>query len=85
MERTIHLNELGTLLQELSYPVTRAEAMEELGEVSIQLADGETTLGETLTWVKTDRFESATELQDECFAALPVEAVGEPFQSEGEG
>lgn len=85
MTRTITLNELDALLEDRSYPTTRAEVMDELGDVRIQLADGETTLGETLAWIETNSFASADELEDEIYNALPREAVGEPYQSEGEG
>ena len=85
MAETITLNELDALLESLSYPVTLAEANAELGDVRIQLADGLIGFDEATEPIGTDSFASAGELEAEIFNVLPREAVGEPFQSEGEG
>lgn len=82
---TIELNELSERLTTLSYPVSKQTVEQELGETTLQLADGETTIGETLEVVGTDRFDSENELESELYSALPRSAVGEPYQSEGEG
>ncbi|WP_290810395.1 hypothetical protein [Halovivax sp.] len=85
MTESITLNELGETLDDLSYPAHKSEVRAEFGDLELQLADGETTVGETLSWIETERFDSESELQDELIGALPRKAVGEPFQSEGEG
>ncbi len=85
MADTITLNELGERLETLSYPVSQADVEAQLGATRLQLADGETTIAETLELVDPDRFDSENELESELFAALPRKAVGEPYQSEGEG
>ncbi|AGB17082.1 hypothetical protein Halru_2500 [Halovivax ruber XH-70] len=81
----ITLNELTDRLATLSYPVSLETVDRKLGDTTLQLADGETTIGETLELVGTDRFDSENELESELFGALPRNAVGEPYQSEGEG
>lgn len=80
----ITLNELADRLETLSYPVSQRTVERELGDTRLQLADGETTIGETLELVGTDRFDSENELESELFSALPRNAVGEPYQSEGD-
>lgn len=82
---SVTLNELTDVLEDLSYPVSKRTVEEELGDTRLQLADGETTIDETLELVGTNRFDSENELESELFGALPREAVGEPYQSEGEG
>ena len=85
MATEITLNELSETLDDLSYPVRHEAVVDEYGDVQIQLADGETTLAETLAWVEAERFDNESELTNELYAALPRNAVGEPYQSEGEG
>ena len=80
----ITLNELTDHLATLSYPVSQEDVDRELGDTTLQLADGETTIGETLELVGTDRFDNENELESEIFSALPRNAVGEPYQSEGD-
>lgn len=85
MVREVHLNELSALLAELTFPVDRSSVLERFDDVVLQYADGREPLTDVLARVSTDRFESADELQNELYNELPVEAVGEPGQSEGEG
>ncbi|WP_247731110.1 DUF5789 family protein [Halovivax limisalsi] len=82
---TIQLNELTDRLETLSYPASKRRVSDEIGETTLQLADGETTIDETLELVGTDRFDSENELESELLGSLPRSAVGEPYQSEGEG
>lgn len=53
--------------------------------MTLLLADGETNLGDVIARSNSDSFASMDELQSEIYATLPREAVGEPYQSEGEG
>jgi hypothetical protein len=85
MTREVRLNHIGDVLAELDYPVTRSEAAAELGDVTLDYADGEEALTQVLERIHADEFESANDLQASLFSALPVESVGEPGQSEGEG
>jgi hypothetical protein len=47
-------------------------------------ADGETNLGDAVRGCESERFADAEELESELYAFRPVEAVGEPGQSEGD-
>ncbi|ELY93198.1 hypothetical protein C482_19531 [Natrialba chahannaoensis JCM 10990] len=85
MDRTLKLNELESTFEELEYPVTKAEAAGAFEATTLVLADGERNLGSLLGETQEERYESAGELEAALHNALPREAVGEPFQSEGEG
>ncbi|MFC7080856.1 DUF5789 family protein [Halorussus caseinilyticus] len=85
MAREVKLSRVETVLGELSYPADRADAASEFEDVTLLLADGERNLGELIADVPADEFDSTDELQSEINNVLPREAVGEPYQSEGEG
>lgn len=85
MEREIKLNDLVRELSTLEYPITRERATAATGDVTLLLADGTENLGETIARSTDDEFESANDLSSEVMNHLPRRAVGEPFQSEGEG
>ncbi|QSG10223.1 Uncharacterized protein HSR122_2852 [Halapricum desulfuricans] len=51
----------------------------------MQLADGERNLGELISQTTSETFDTPRDLETELHNVLPREAVGEPFQSEGEG
>jgi hypothetical protein len=85
MPREVHLNEFDSLLAELSYPADVATVRETYEDVVLVYADGEERLVDVVDRTASDRFASADELSMEVFSQLPVEAVGEPGQSEGEG
>ena len=85
MDRKVKLSRVETVLEELSYPVARNEAAAELEDVTLQYADGEDNLGGLVSETASDSFASMDELESELNNVLPVGAVGEPGQSEGEG
>jgi len=85
MGRTIKLNELGALLAELHYPLDGETASEAFDDVTLQLADGTANLGAVIDDSNADAFETAEEVEQEVMNMLPRHAVGEPYQSEGEG
>ncbi|MFB6073929.1 MAG: hypothetical protein ABEJ89_02835 [Haloarculaceae archaeon] len=85
MVRRVKLNELGALCADLSYPVDRDAAVERFDDVVLVYADGEEPLPDVLSRIATERFESPDDLTTAVMNVLPVEAVGEPGQSEGEG
>jgi hypothetical protein len=85
MVREVKLSHIDEVLDELSYPVTRDDAAVELEDVTLLLADGEANLGELISETDSDTFTSTEDLQSELHNTLPREAVGEPYQSEGEG
>jgi hypothetical protein len=84
MTETIKLSRLESRLEALSYPIYRSEAAEACSDVRVQLADGEVNLGSVIADVGSDSFEGPGELYEELHNALPVNAVGEPRQSEGD-
>ncbi|MFB6166366.1 MAG: hypothetical protein ABEJ31_14495 [Haloarculaceae archaeon] len=85
MDRDVKLNELDGLLDELTYPSDRVTAAEACSDVTLLLADGTENLGQVIAESDADGFDSADELRSEIMALLPRNAVGEPYQSEGEG
>ncbi|WP_276300451.1 hypothetical protein [Halorussus lipolyticus] len=85
MSREVKLSRIDSTLTDLSYPVSREVAAESFEDVTVTFADGEANLGELISETPADEFASFEELRDEINNTLPREAVGEPYQSEGEG
>lgn len=85
MAREVKLNHLDDLVEEFEYPCTRDEIVDETNDVTLVLADGTENMGELLEGSSAERYESADELSTEVMNLLPRRAVGEPYQSEGEG
>lgn len=85
MDDLVELNELDDSLADLRYPVSRAAVVEHCTDVTLQLADGRENLGDLVADSNQDTFESVDELASEVRNLLPRHAVGEPYQSEGEG
>lgn len=85
MAREVKLNQLETVLSEFDYPVSRATVADECNDVTLLLADGTENLGELVAESGDDAFDSMDELTNETMSLLPRHAVGEPYQSEGEG
>ena len=81
----VHLNELRTVIGPLDYPISREDAREELSGVTLLYADGDEDLAAVVGRVNEEAFEGVDDLETEIYNNLPVEAVGEPGQSEGEG
>lgn len=81
----VTLSHIQTVLEDLSYPVDRTDARDELEGTTLLLANGEVDLGELIEESDSDSFESMDDLESELNNVLPREAVGEPYQSEGEG
>jgi hypothetical protein len=85
MRESVKLSELDAVIDDIHYPTDREGVLDSYGELRLQLADGEVTVQEVLSDSSVTRFENATDLASEVFAFLPREAVGEPYQSEGDG
>ena len=85
MAREYKLNELDGLLAGFDYPVRADEVASDCDDVTLVLADGTANLGETVARSTNGPFDSVDELRSEVMSLLPRRAVGEPFQSEGEG
>lgn len=85
MAREVKLSRVDDELEDLSYPIPRDDAAIELDGVTVLLADGEANLGELVSETGSDSYRSPEDLKAELHNSLPREAVGEPYQSEGEG
>ncbi len=85
MAQRVKYNRVETVLGELSYPIPRDDAAIELDEVTLVLADGEENLGGLVAQTDQEEYDSARDLESEINNVLPRGAVGEPYQSEGEG
>lgn len=82
---TVKLSRVESLFEELTFPVAREHAAERFADVTLQFAGGEGNLGEYVAECPSETFDSPDDLFADLNVVLPVEAVGEPGQSEGEG
>ncbi len=85
MGRTVKLNDIDSVVSALDYPVSRETAVEEYADVTLSLADGEENMGDIISQSSDDTFDSTDDLENELMNLLPRHAVGEPYQSEGDG
>ncbi len=85
MTREVKLSDCTAVFDELDYPVDRTVVADELSDVTVVLADGERNLGALVRQMTSETFDSADDIESELHNVLPREAVGEPYQSEGEG
>lgn len=81
----VKLSHLITALEGLDYPITREAVTEERADLTVLLADGEVELADVLADSDETVFESMDDLVSEVMGHMPRHAVGEPYQSEGEG
>ncbi|MFB6304684.1 MAG: hypothetical protein ABEH47_05925 [Haloferacaceae archaeon] len=81
---SVKLSRVESRFAELDYPVTRADAAAAFDDVQVTFADGEANLGRLVSEVGSDTFDGPDELLAELQNVLPVDAVGEPGQSEGD-
>ena len=85
MGNEVKLSRIENTLETIEYPVDRDSAATAFSDVTVLLADGERNLGGLIEKTSSEEFRSAEELGSELNNTLPREAVGEPYQSEGEG
>ena len=85
MPTELKLEQLYAALEADGYPCSVADAAARYDDVTLVLADGTANLGDIIDQSSSDAFASADELTNEVMSLLPREAVGEPYQSEGEG
>lgn len=83
--REVKLNRLETVLADLEYPVTHQTLLDHCDDVVLLLADGTENLADIVASSSEDVFDSPDEITNEVMSLLPQHAVGEPYQSEGEG
>lgn len=84
MSRETRLNRMNAILRELDYPTTPTAASTACEDVTLVLAEGETNLGDVIRRSDRESFVSPEDLSAEVMSLLPRNAVGEPFQSEGD-
>ncbi|SDZ77076.1 hypothetical protein SAMN04488065_0182 [Haloplanus vescus] len=84
MSERVKLSRVESEFEKLDYPVTRDDAASEFIDVTVTFADGEANLGELVSEMGSDAFHGPDELYAELQNVLPVEAVGEPGQSDGD-
>jgi hypothetical protein len=80
----LKLNGLYEQFETLDYPLDRETAAESFDDTTLLMADGQTNLGELIERTHAPSFESAEDLFVELQTVLPIEAVGEPGQSDGD-
>jgi hypothetical protein len=85
MPREIKLAALNDVLTEWNYPIDRQAAVTAGEDVTLVLSEGTVNLGETVADSSGDVFDTPDALRNEIMSRLPRHAVGEPYQSEGEG
>jgi hypothetical protein len=84
MKHEVQLTDVEETLERLSYPIERETATAELSDVTLLLADGEANLGELVGATSSDAFDSPEDILTSIHNTLPREAVGEPYQSDGD-
>ncbi len=84
MTDRVKIARVKPVLQEIEYPVGRQAAADAFDSVTLTLADGEANLGGLIAKAGRDQFESADDLATELNNVMPIEAVGEPGQSDGD-
>lgn len=84
VEAELKLNTLLEQFESLDYPLDRDTAAESFERSTLLMADGETNLGALIGRTHTRSFASAEDLFVELQTVLPIEAVGEPGQSDGD-
>lgn len=85
MTRRVKLNELDAMLSEYEFPTDRDALADTCADVELVLAEGEADFSGLLRACDTDSFDSPEDVRTEIMNRLPRNAVGEPFQSEGDG
>ena len=84
MVREVEFDEISTVLDDTTYPLTQSAAAAEFSDVTVVLADGTADLGKLISETTNETFESASDIETALHNVLPRRAVGEPYQSEGD-
>lgn len=84
MTEPVKLSHLRDVLDSIEYPISKSDARDETAGIVLQYADGEERLSAVISRANDDTFEGVDDLEAEIYGNLPIEAVGEPGQSEGD-
>ncbi|QLG62158.1 DUF5789 family protein [Halorarum salinum] len=80
----VRLSRVESRLDDLQYPISREDAAEHFADTTLTYADGEENLGDRILDCRSESFADLDELVSDLYNILPVEALGEPGQSEGD-
>lgn len=80
----VMLNRVESHFADLSYPVDRDDASAAFDGVTVVFAEGEGDLSTLIASCHSDRFYGPDDLFAELNNTVPIEAVGEPGQSDGD-
>ena len=84
MTNEIHLSRVESEFAERDYPVACDALAASCAGTTVLFADGEADLGELVADIDQDRFEGPGDVFVALQNVLPIEAVGEPGQSDGD-
>ena len=84
MTDEILLSRVESAFTDHAFPTGRSDLAASYAGTTVLFADGEADLGGLLGDIEQDRFESAEDAYVELQNVLPIEAVGEPGQSDGD-
>ena len=84
MMESVKIARVKTALETLDYPATRTAAAAAFDGTTLEMADGKANLGELISDTGRESFDSADDLTTELHNVVPIEAVGEPGQSDGD-
>jgi hypothetical protein len=85
MGREVKLSRIVPLFSDLDYPMSRDTVVNQHGDLTLRLADGTVNFGDLIADSDSETFDSVDDLVLVVMNLLPRRAVGEPYQSEGEG
>jgi len=80
----IKINRVKNVLSRETYPLGREAAADRFDNVTLLFADGRSNRGELIARTDREEFDSADDLCTELNNVMPIEAVGEPGQSDGD-
>jgi hypothetical protein len=84
VQSELKLNTVLEQFEALEYPLARETAADAFDGTTLLMADGETNLGALIEQAHASSFDSPEDLFTELQTVLPIEAVGEPGQSDGD-
>ncbi|WP_435075706.1 DUF5789 family protein [Halorubrum sp. HHNYT27] len=84
MTNEIALSRVEGEFEEYSFPASRSDLAASCAGTTVLFADGDADLGELLSEIDQERFESPEDAYTALQNVLPIEAVGEPNQSDGD-
>ncbi|MFC6770457.1 DUF5789 family protein [Halorubrum pallidum] len=84
MTHEVNLSHVEGELRDWSYPASRETLVDECAGTTVLFADGDADLGDLFGDVDQAQFESAEDAYTALQNVLPIEAVGEPGQSDGD-